>query len=237
MCPLWLARVPSGIILFWDRESRAWGMGGKKAERKREGGGKWRGIGFCMGSWEALTPHPELFSYYLMCHSTAIYILMWTAVASLEDTLPTGWLSYGFWREGLHPRLHVTVLWDLYRSQWPGEPWTSTWESLGWAHRWFFFVVVVFKVLGLRQPRMRTTAFLLNGFIESLRSFWGLESFQLRSQSAIYHWTYWCMGFSSKETLQLTFSCVLSKLPIKVLIMDFVSWLCINTILFFLSHF
>lgn len=138
MCPLWLARVPSGIILFWDRESRAWGRGGKKAEREREGGGKWRGTGFCMGSWETLTPHPELFSYYLMCLSTAIYILTWTAVASLEDTLPTGWLSYGFWREGLHPRLHVTVLWDLYRSQWPGEPWTSTWESLGWAHRCFF---------------------------------------------------------------------------------------------------
>lgn len=177
MCPLWLARVPSGIILFWDRESRAWGRGGKKAEREREGGGKWRGTGFCMGSWETLIPHPELFSYYLMCLSTVIYILTWTAVASLEDTLPTGWLSYGFWREGLHPRLHVTVLWDLYRSQWPGEPWTSTWESLGWAHRWFFF----FKVLGLRQPRMRTTAFLL---MASLKAFVHSEAWKVFSLGA-----------------------------------------------------
>ena len=144
-------------------------------ERKESRKGKEREVGngealaFVWAVEKLQTPHPELFSYYLICLSTAVYILTWTAVASLEDTLPTGWLSYGFWSEGLHPRLHITVLWDLYRSQWPGEPWTSTWESLGC----FFF-----KVLGLRQPRMRTTALLL---MASLKAFVHSESWKVFS--------------------------------------------------------
>lgn len=54
MCPLGLAKVPSGIIYFEiEKVGHGEGGGTKKAERERKGDGKWRDIllyGFCMGS-------------------------------------------------------------------------------------------------------------------------------------------------------------------------------------------
>lgn len=50
---------------------------GRKESRK----GKEREVGngealaFVWAVEKLQTPHPELFSYYLMCHSTAVYIL------------------------------------------------------------------------------------------------------------------------------------------------------------------
>lgn len=78
MCPLGLAKVPSGIIYF-EIEKVGHGEGG--GQRKQKGKEREMGNGetyFCMAFvWvveKLQTAHPELFSYYLMCHSTVIYI-------------------------------------------------------------------------------------------------------------------------------------------------------------------